>query len=451
MRGGGHWEDGAVFKLGVVGHRDTLRAVAGIVEEYFDDVELMPEEFGNDEDLGEVTGRIAALQARCHGVLYSRKDPYLLVSGRLHHTVPVRYVEVDRSDLLISLLAATVQLGRVPGSLSVDAFDPAAVSGALGGVGIDPGGVSVRGVVAQPGDDGFVNATLQQHLRNHAAGAELCITNITDVHNSLASQGVPSALIAPAVESFVHEIRNLMLRHQLRAQDAAGHAIMHLHLKYKERYRYHGTMPIREVDDLSRAAKLIAVFAEDLDGAMFQLSRWEYLILCSRPLLENATDRFTNLRIMQAVSQETPFDAAISIGCGQTVKQAEANAFGALSEGQTLAGTHALVVVGSGEVLGPMRPKSEQHPDASVAEVNLARVAGETGVGTRVLARVRDLSVARNTNLFTTAELAEHLGVSARTVNRMVAKLLEHGYMAVEGKDLTRGHGRPGRVLRVRL
>src|SRR5690606_21870956 len=248
--------------------------------------------------------------------------------------------------------------------------------------------MTIRAVSVDPGRDGFVSATLQQHIGNVETGASLCITNITAVHHALLEQGVPSALISPSVESFVHEIRNLMLRHHVRTQDSSGLAIMHVHLKYKEKYRYHGTMPIREVDDLSRVAKLIAVFAEEVDSAMFQLSRWEYLVLCSRQLIENATDRFTDLGLMRSITQETTFDAAISIGCGQTVKQAEANAFTALNEGLTLAGTYALVVTGSGEPLGPIKPKSERHPDPSSAEVSLARIAGESGVSTQVLDRI---------------------------------------------------------------
>lgn len=440
-----------IFRLGVVGHRDTLQTVAGIVDEYFDEVVVLPEEFGTDDDIDEVVMRIADLQTRCDGILYSRVDPYLLVSSRLHHAVPVRYVAVDRSHLLISVLAATVQFGSLPDHISVDSFDAQAVAAALQSVGIDEQRIVIRSVSADPSREGFVNATLQQHLGNVAAGARLCITNITAVQHALLERGVPSTLISPSVESFAHEIRNLMLRHRVQAQNSSGLAIVHVHLKYKEKYRYHGTMPIREVDDLSRVAKLIAVFAEEVDSAMFQLSRWEYLVLCSRQLLENATDRFTNIDLMRTITLETTFDAAISIGCGRTVKQAEANAFSALNEGLTLAGTYALVVTGAGEPLGPIKPKSERHPQPSTAEVNLARIAGETGVSTQMLDRIYELTRARNTSLFTSVELAGSLGVSTRTANRVLGRLMRHGYAAVEGKDLTQGFGRPARVVRLRF
>src|SRR5690625_7981852 len=91
-------------------------------------------------------------------------------------------------------------------------------------------------------------------------------------------------------------------------------------------------MPIREVDDLSSAAKLIAMFAEELDGAMFHLSRWEYVILCSRALLERATEQFVNIDLMRAINVSTAFDVSIASGCGQTIREADANALLATTE-----------------------------------------------------------------------------------------------------------------------
>lgn len=99
------------FKLGVVGHRDTLEMVSKIIDEYFDDIEMYPEEFGNDDIITDAVERIARLQTVCDGILYSRRDPYLLVSGRLHHTVPVRYVEIDSPRCLSACWKLTFAMG----------------------------------------------------------------------------------------------------------------------------------------------------------------------------------------------------------------------------------------------------------------------------------------------------------------------------------------------------
>lgn len=437
------------FRLGIVGHRETLQTLAELVNEYFDDVEVLTEAFGNDETISEAVERVAHLQTRCDGMLYSRKDPYLLISGHLHHTVPVRYVDIDSSDLLISLLKANIHFGIKPKHISIDSFDHASAVAALRSVGLAAEQLVVRTVTTNAGQKGYVNATLEQHVSNFENGAQLCITNITAVYHSLRALNIPATIISPSTESFVHEIRNLMLRHRLRSHEPSPLAIMHIRLQYKSRYRFYGAMPIREVDDLSNAAKLIAVFAEELDGAMFHLSRWEYLILCSRPLLESTTDEFVDIRLMRNINVATAFDAAIGIGCGQTIKEAESNALLAINETSTQSGTNAVIVLAPGQLIGPISPKSERHPEECATETNLAEIASDTGISTHVLNQLYEVTRRRNFNLFTTAQLAEALEVSTRTVNRIVERLLDHRYAAIEGKDLTQTYGRPARVIRL--
>ncbi len=439
------------FKLGVVGHRDTLQMVSDLVKEYFDGVKVLTEEFGNDEIISDAVERIARLQKKCDGLLYSRRDPYLLISAHLHHTVPVRYVEIDKSHLLISLLKANIRYGTNPTNISIDAFDHASIVEAFHSVGIPKEKLTIRMVTADASQDGLVNATLAQHLENYQSGAELCITNVTDVYRSLCDLNVPATVISPSTESFVHEIRNLMLRYRLKTQDTSPLAIMHIRLQYKEKYRFYGEMPIREVDELSNAAKLIAVFAEKLDGAMFCLSRWEYLILCSLPLLEDATAQFVDINLMQNINLATAFDVAIGIGCGQTIKEAEANAVIATNHTLTQRGTNTVVALSPDQLIGPISPKSEHFTEESATETKLAEIASDTGISANVLNELYQATRKQNSSLFTSAQLAETLEVSTRTVNRIIERLLDHRYATIEGKNLAQPRGRPARVIRLLL
>ena len=224
------------FKLGVVGHKDTLEMVIHLVDEYFDQVKVYTEEFGNDEVISDAVERIRDLQTRCDGILYSRRDPYLLISEHLHHTIPVSYVETHQSHLLTSLLKAMIRYKIRPSKISIDTFDRGSALDAFTSVGIPEEELTIYTVATDPAQEDLVNATLAGHLKNYDLGAELCITDITDICQSLNSQGIPSVVINPSARSFVHEIRNLMLRIQLKNQSASPLAICHVKLQYKEKY-----------------------------------------------------------------------------------------------------------------------------------------------------------------------------------------------------------------------
>ncbi len=437
------------FKLGVVGHRDTLEMVSKIIDEYFDDIEMYPEEFGNDDIITDAVERIARLQTVCDGILYSRRDPYLLVSGRLHHTVPVRYVEIDSSHLLISLLEANIRYGIRPINISIDAIDRATAVKAFQSVGIPEERLTINVVSTNLGQSELVNTTLAQHLKHYQKGAQLCITNITDVYRSLLELNVPVTVINPTTESFVHEIRNLMLRYRLKSQHSSPLAILHIYLRYKEKYRFYGDIPIREIDELSNAAKLMAVFAEKLEGAMFTISRWEYLIFCSQFVLHNTTNQFMEIGLMESINRDTVFDVAMGIGCGQTVKEAQSNAIIAANHSVAQRGTNMVIALSPERLVGPISPRSRHFSDDSLTETQLEEIAGATGLSISTLNQLYQATLARNSNLFTSAELAEILDVTTRTVNRYVERLIDNRYAEIAGKNLTKPKGRPARVIRL--
>lgn len=437
------------FRLGVVGHKDTLDMVSELVKEYFDDVDVHGVEFGNDDKIADAVLRIAELQTRCDGILYSRRDPYMLISGRLHHTVPVRYVDIDSSHLLISLLKANLRYKIRPTNISIDAFDRRSVVEAFRTIGVPEKDLTIHTVTADAGQDGMVNDTLAQHLKHCEDGAQLCVTNVTDIYLSLVRMNIPATLISPTAESFVHEIRNLMLRYRLISQDSCSLAVMHIRLRYKEKYRFYGEIPIREIDELANAAKLMTVFAEKLDGAMFCLGRWEYLIICNRLLLQNATNQFVDIGLMHNINRDTAFDVAIGIGCGRTVSDAQSSAAIALNRTITQRGTNTVVALSATEFIGPLIPKSEHFPEDSTTESRLEDIARATGLSINTLNRLYQATRKHNSSLFTSTELAEALEVTTRTVNRIVERLTDHRFAAIAGRHMLKQKGRPARVIRL--
>ena len=436
------------FRLGVVGHKDTLDMVSELVKEYFDDVEVHTVEFGNDAIIADAVLRIAELQTRCDGILYSRRDPYMLISGRLHHTVPVRYVDIDSSHLLISLLRANLRYKIRPTNISIDAFDRRSVVEAFKTIGVPEEDLTIRTVTVDAGQDGMVNDALAQHLKHYEDGAQLCVTNVTDIYLSLVRMNIPATIISPTAESFVHEIRNLMLRYRLKSQDSCSLAVMLIRLRYKEKYRFYGEMPIREIDELAGAAKLMADFAEKLDGAMFCLGRWEYLLICSRLLLQNATNQFVDITLMHNISRDTSFDITIGIGCGKTVSEAQSNAVMALNR-TAQRGTSTVVALSATQFIGPLIPKSERFPEDSSTESRLEDIARTTGLSVNTLNRLYQFTRKRNSSLFTSSELAEALEVTPRTVNRIIERLTDHRFAAIAGKHMPKQKGRPARVIRL--
>ncbi|WP_455542700.1 hypothetical protein, partial [Intestinibacter sp.] len=52
---------------------------------------------------------------------------------------------------------------------------------------------------------------------------------------------------------------------------------------------------------------------------------------------------------------------------------------------------------------------------------------------------------------FTTSELAKYCDMPQRTINRVISKLEEFGYIEIAGKQFPKGSGRPKRVMKLKF
>lgn len=437
------------FRLGVVSHSDTYHFVETIVSEYFDSVEIRHIELSTDDNLDAAALRIVQAMPDCDGLLYSRYDPYLLVSGRLIHSIPARYVGIDSSHLIASLLRGIIQYHVELTDISIDNFGYKAAVAALESVGVHAGSVAIRTITADLNMKGFVHETLAQHIENHNRGSVLCVTNITAVCSALTEMGIPAVVINPSVESFVHEIRNLMLRSRLTLAPAGKYAAILVETQYKDRYRFYREMPLREIDEYAAVGKLVHVFAERLDGAVFTWPQGSYGIVCDSDTLSVATDGYSEIQLMRQITDSTAFDVKVGVGLGSNAAEAAANSRASLTRANEHRGSAAFIITKDQAVLGPIVSHSLSiEPDGAVDD-RLIAVSTQSGIRFDTVHRLYQHSRLRQSILYTSTDLAGILGVTTRTANTIIGRLVDSGYAAIVGKSLSSPKGRPHRVIKL--
>jgi hypothetical protein len=437
------------FKLGVVGHKETFSLVQQIVHDYFNDIELFHVEFGTDDVVDDVVERIRLLMNNCDGMLYSRYDPYFLISSRLTHTIPVRYVAIDRSHLIASLLRGVIKYGISLTNISLDNFDLKNALEAFASVGVDTNTLKLRLITANINSPGFVRETLAQHIKNYEQGSELCVTNITSVFLELIEHGIPAVVINPSTESFIHEIRNLMLRHNLRVTAKTSIAVLAINIQYKERFQFYREMPLREIDEYASAAKLLNLFAEKNDGSVFSLSKSDYRIICHTSTLRSTTYDFTDISIMQGIVSDTAFEINIGIGLGKNVRESEINSLAALAQSKKQPGSNTHVMIDSQKILGPIVSQSYDLVPESGIDKKLISIAEITGISFHTIHHLYQNSHSRSVTLFTSADIAKVLNITPRSVNRIIGKLIDHGYATIVGRNIMSQKGRPSNMIKL--
>ncbi|MDR1641408.1 MAG: helix-turn-helix domain-containing protein, partial [Clostridiales bacterium] len=405
-------------------------------------------EFNSDDETDEALVNLKKALAFCNAVLYTRRDPWQIMLSRIEHDVPVRYADIDGSNLIQCLLEASYHLKVDILRPSVDTLGYGAVMGAYRSVGIPESEVQAQLIQTEVNDLHFVQKTYEAHKLNYQNRlCSFCATNIRSVRDRLASEGIPCVLLAPNMNTYLYEIRRLMVSHSLKEADSSKNVVAAILLQ--PRNDFYQKTALQEVLDQNKAAECIALFAQRTNGALITLGATSFLIISNSAEMEDLTERYTKIDLLWSIATTTSFVVAIGIGYGQSIKEAKAYAEIGAQRAMTDHTSQAYVVYSPTNLAGPIQPNELNSSPGSVFEQRLVRVAEASALSISTVCRIDSFARRKKEQVVTSFEIAQELGVSVRTANRIVSKLEICGYIAEVGTHVTGDRGRPTRMLKV--
>jgi len=440
-----------LFRLAVLGHSSSIEEIKEIVAARFENTEVVGISLSTDEEVEQAKERLLAALPSCSGVLYTRQDPYRLMISRVEHgDTPVRYVDIDASSFVHSLLEASyhdaVDICRV----SVDTLSFETVTQAYGSLGIPREKIDLRIVNVDTSAEHFVQSVARTHRENYASGRySVCVTNIRNVCDALRADGIPCVLMAPSRDTYTYEIRRLMVSHQFQRRNEGNIAILDITASpSNEQYMRQRTLE-QGVLDHNRVSELIAYFAQRLCGAYIRAGSNDHYILCEYDDLARETEGFSKLDLLRNVYLNTPYALSIGIGIGKNMRGAFVNAELGARRAANKPGNCAYVVYAQDRVVGPIEPNELVRSGSALFDQRFTLAAEACGLSINTIFRIDTFVKQKNNRSFVTSELADELGVSDRTAARVVTKLEQKGYAMEIGKAVTGDKGRPTRVFKL--
>ena len=439
------------FRLAVVGHRSSVQEIQQIVAEKFDNVETIGVELANDEMVNAAVRELKNRLSKLDGILYTRREPYELVVSRLDHSnIPARYVNVDGGSFVQSLLMASMTYGADVCRVSVDTLDYGLVMKTYESLNISPEDARPVMVRVDINAEHFVEATVQAHCESYRNGlCSVCITNIRDVKDSLDAEKIPCVLISPSQDTYINEIRRLILKWQVREAEKENSAILCIHAVQDSDYYQPRRNMVQSVLDLGKLAETVVMFAQLLNGAYFRTGEQDFVIVCNYDALSDVTDRFTRLDLLGQVYSATSFRLAVGIGTGDSLQSALVNAERANQMARSEGMNRAYLIQGEDAPVGPIQPNDLMKIPQTQFDQHLTKVAQDCSLSINTISKINAFAMRKNNGSLITAELGEELHVSFRTAARIVEKLEAKGYIVEIGRSAINDRGRPTRIFRL--
>lgn len=434
------------FRLALVGHGSSIREIQEIVAETFENIETVGIEMPSDERVDEAAQALRRCLPELDGVLYTRSEPYKLMVSRVDHgAVLARYVNVDAASFVHALLIAQSKYHADIYRVSVDTLDYVTVMKTYRSLELDMDRVQPVSISVDTNAAHFVDATAKTHRESYRSGlCSVCITNIRNVQDTLAAEGIPCVLMAPSPDNYISEVRRLILSWHVKEKAKEGSVIIRIHAELSGDYYLNRKTMVQSVLDLAKLAEQIVLFAQLVSGAYLRMGEQDFAVICSYEVLSDTTDRFSHFDLLAQVYGGTPYRLAVGIGTGLHFQQALANAELGTQRAWEEGSNRAYLVYAEDRFVGPIQPNELMHVKRSQFDPQLLKVAQDCALSNNTVLKISTFVQRKNNGTFFTAELAEELHISFRTAARIVEKLEQNGYIVEVGRSVLNGRaGRP--------
>nr|WP_263323658.1 transcriptional regulator [Neobacillus sp. Marseille-Q6967] len=407
------------IKIAVIGSYEFMERLHTLDLE---DLEIDPYIYKEPKEAAELVRELKP----CDAIFFSGALPFYFSKQVLENVnIPALYLAQDEMAVATSLLAIIFTKKIPPERISVDLMDAAILTNVLDESGINQHPLWVmdyQKLLTGPFDlEELVNF---HHSLWKQGKIDIALTSVHAVYSRLTQMGVPALRMADPRSSLLRGLQEAKNQAALFKSRAAQVAVGYLSIENLQQ------------DQTNKLGQLLQAYVQKLTPSLFVLysTRGEMEPNRLHDFLETYPDEIT-----------------IGFGYGATIKEADQNAKIALrfAEKEDTAKC-GYILMENKELLGPFPFETKQHRLKN-DNPEFLQIAKQTKLSPANLSKIIEFGKARKSLNFTAADLADYLQVTRRSTERLVKKLVEHGYIKVVGEEMVYHQGRPRALYELNL
>lgn len=408
------------------------------VLKYFPTLVPIVRSYDNEEQApelaNELTGSVEVL-------LFSGPVPYWRAKERIAFELPVHYVPLSGSGLYRALFLLDRRYRKQP--LSYDTLPRQDVERVWREIGEPDWPVF--------GFDGRSNPSRRElvefHRKLYDQGAtKAALTGVRTVSEELTRLGIPNEWIVPTDLDIVVALERALLATATRRSKEPQIVVGLINIDKFDRLAVQQSSE-HDVQRLKLDIhRLLLGYVESLDGHLTHLGGDEYLFVTTRGIFERETGGYKRIPLARDMEKAFGLSLSIGIGFGQTANQAGTHARLALRQSKEAGGNVAFIVREDKGLIGPLEMSDPWEADLSLISAERIKRAEQAGMTAVYLSKlIVDVS-RRGKTRYVAQELASLLGVTVRTVHRLLTVWLDDKLVSIVGEERSLGKGRPKQV-----
>ncbi len=352
----------------------------------------------------------------CDALLFGGTLPYLHAQTSLAtFPIPWNYLKQDEMTISTTLLSLIANQAIPLQRLSIDVMHPIFVDNVLTEIeytGIKPYVHSIS--ITETADD-----VLQKHIALwETKQIDYIITSIHKVFDELQLRKIPAMRMLDATSSIIQCLEETKSQSILTKSEYAKAAVGFL-----------------DIPETSTCEDILQQITTTTHSTYKQISSNYFELYTTAGHLQNALEKENLQQLIQHI--DVPF--RLAFGYGHSIFEAAENATHALK----FAKPYEIYILDEHKNLSGPFPKSVSKLSLKTKDPFVLQMAKQTSLSPLNISKIMQFSIERQASQFTAQNLSEYLQVTRRTTERIIKKLVDHGYAKVVGEEMTHQQGRP--------
>lgn len=371
--------------------------------------------------------------------VFSGKVPYNYAVAANKTNKPLLYSPHTGSSLYRALLQATSMGKHKINAISFDTFSLREIEEAFEDISLS------FPTIYDNDYEGITSAAemTEYHYQLWRQGkTDTAITCFYATYLELKKCGVPVFRIWPTRSNIRRTLDTAINMVEMARYKGGQIAIQHIAIEgYDELVRGSTSYAVKRVE--LKLYELLIGYAQMLRGSINIHGNGMYTIYSTRGVLEEATQQFTIMPILDDIVCHLNAGVSGGIGFGQTAYDADENAHIALGVGRKMGGGKWMVVLDDRTVIGPLSSASCLKYAVRTDDTACREMAEQLHVSVATVNKLLAVLDKIEGAALSAEDLAGYLSITPRSARRLLSILAEQNLAIVSGEEvLTKGRPR---------
>ncbi|WP_026476822.1 hypothetical protein [Alkaliphilus transvaalensis] len=436
-------------KIGIIGHIDNIKRIQLVIRQSFPKIDGYPIEINEMSQIQTTVNYLKEHINDFDGIIFTGKILYDIMNHNMHSQNPWVYIENDESQLQRSLLEARLKHNMDITQISIDSYSENTVKTIYEDFGLNSGQYLAHVSKIDIFRKTLLDDLFNFHQNNYLSHPNLiAITGISTIYKMLQSHNVPSLLLTPNVNAIKNKLYDLLEKIRIENMIISQIVVISIEIDINNEYDLISENEYSIMLQKTKITEEVYKFAQRIQAAVIETEK-NYLLFTTKQIVEFETKNLRELTILSSIKYKTNNTISVGIGFGITAREAKSNAIIGKNRALKMGGNQCFVVYDRKQMERITPLDRANNSDISPLDLSYKDVSEKSGISINNIYRLKCIMDIYKKDTFTSLELSEEFRNSLRSMNRIIERLEQAGYIEVVGKKIVGKAGRPSRILKL--